>query len=193
MATEPEVVVPQKKQPEGEPIKPTVVDGITVPKEEYDDLKRRAEASSQNFERLKKEQERTVELETELAELKVQVPSDFRDDRVDALSNELAEIRARQERADVIEQNPVLKGEWSEFEKFRADPENKGMSLKTAAKAFLVEKGLAGAPRKGLEQPTGGDRQPIQSGMTPEEAKRLRETDYKKYSEMVRKGQIKVS
>jgi hypothetical protein len=69
------------------------------------------------------------------------------------------------------------------------------MSLKTAAKVFLTEKGLTGeTQRKGLEKPTGGDRTPIVSGtMTAEDAKRLRDTDYRKYSDMVRKGQIKIA
>jgi hypothetical protein len=56
-----------------------------------------------------------------------------------------------------------------------------------------VEKGLLEPVRKGLEKPTGGDRTPLSSGMSTEEVKSLRETDYKKYREMLKKGLIKFS
>lgn len=189
-----------------EPVQPQNPTGVVEPKptalpeghiavnaDEFNDLKHKAEVSSQNFERLRQEQEKVNALETEIAELRAGNGS-FQDERVDTLKAEIAEIKERQAKADVLEQHPKLKEVWSEFETFRADPENKGMSLKTAAKAFMAEKEISSAPpRKGLESPTGGDRTPIQSGMTAEEVKRLRETDYKKYSEMVRKGQIKMS
>jgi DNA repair exonuclease SbcCD ATPase subunit len=191
------VVVPeqQKTSVVVEPQKPdAIVDGVVVPKAELDALKHKAEVSSQNFERFKKAKEREEELEAEIASLRDKVPSGFQDERVDALQNDLAELRAKQERADVLELHPVLKGEWASFEKFREDPENAKMSLKTAAKVFLTEKGLMGDnQRKGLEKPTGGDRTPVTSGMTAEEVKRLRDTDYRKYSDMVRKGQIKIT
>lgn len=169
---------------------------VAIKKADLDDLTSRAEVSSQNFERLKKEQERREELEAELQTLKADnnVPSGFEDERVGAIQAELADIKAKQAKTEVIEQFPVLKEVWSDFEAFRADPENKGMGIKAAAKAFMAEKELKNTPRRdGLENPTGGDRTPVASGMTPDEAKKLRETDYKKYSEMVRKGQIKVA
>lgn len=169
-------------------------DVITVPKAEFDDLKHRAEVSSQNFERAKKAESRVDELSTEIDRLSEQVPSEFRDERVGTLQAEIAEIRQEQQVTKVQEKYPQLKDVWADFESFRADPENKGMNLNTAAKAFMAEKGLTpGQPRKGLENPTGGDRTPITSGMTPDEVKNLRETDYKKYAEMLRKGQIKLS
>ena len=95
-------------------------------------------------------------------------------------------------KSEVIESHPELKESWSEFEKFREDEDNKGMNLKTAAKAFLVEKGLLNPQRKGLEKSTGGTKAPQTSGMTSDEVKKLRETDFKKYRDMLIKGQIKV-
>lgn len=167
---------------------------VALPKEEHAELTRKAEVSSQNFERLQKEKEKTAELEAEIARLKGEsVPSSFDDDKVKELESDVAAIKARQAKADVLEAHPQLKDLWSDFESFRDNPDNKGMNLKTAAKAFLAEKGLIDAPRPGLERPTGGDRTPLSSGMSSEDAKKLRETDYKKYSEMVRKGQIKVT
>jgi hypothetical protein len=87
----------------------------------------------------------------------------------------------------------VLKDKWEELEELRSQSENKGMNLRTAAKAFLVENGLLEAPRKGLEKTTGGPRVPVSSGMTAEDVRILRETNFKKYQEMLEKGQIKIT
>lgn len=198
MADANEVVVPPQNPVPPAPVLPKApeVDTVTIPKKEFEDLKHRADVSSQNFERVKKGEEKIAELEAQIAQLSTEVPSDFRDERVDKLSVELADLKAKQSKSEVLEQYPVLKGEWDNFEKFREDPDNKGMSLKTAAKAFLTEKGLLGnsGPRTGLERPTGGDRTPVQTGkMSAADAKKLRETDYKKYVEMLRKGLIDVA
>lgn len=160
-------------------------DVVTVPKKEFEDMKHRADVSSQNYERLKK-----AELELAKSLQTNNVPSS--DEDVSKLKAEIAQIKAKQAKSDVLEANPQLKEVWSEFEKFHSDPENSGMNLKTAAKSFLVEKGLLEPQRKGLEKPTGGTRTPISSGMSVEEVKNLRETNYRKYSEMLRKGQISV-
>jgi hypothetical protein len=93
---------------------------------------------------------------------------------------------------DIFIEHPILKEKATEFETFLADPENKGMSLKTAAKAFLVENGLLDAKRPGLERPTGGDRQPPSTKMSAEDVKVLRETNFKKYQELLQKGLIEV-
>ncbi len=91
---------------------------------------------------------------------------------------------------DLLIAHPVLGEKWAEFETFRADPDNQGMGIKTAAKAFLVENGLLDAPRRGLEKPTGGPRVPVSTKMTHEEIKHLRETDFKKYQDMLMAGLI---
>lgn len=89
---------------------------------------------------------------------------------------------------------PALADKASEFDNFRNDPANAGMKLETAAKAFLAENGLLGTPtRKGLEQPSGGGRTAPPTGqMTPAELDDLRINNYRKYSDMIRKGQIKI-
>lgn len=169
-------------------------DKVVLSKEEHAELKRIADASSQNFERLKAEREKREAAERELETLKGNsVPSSFDDDKVGQLADDVAEMKRKEAKREVIDAHPELKDLWSEFETFREQPDNKGMNMKTAAKSFLIEKGLMQAPRKGLENPTGGDRTPIASGMSADEVKRLRETDYKKYSEMLRKGQITVA
>lgn len=183
----PEVLPPQNP---AEVIAPNA-DVIEIPKAEYDDIKHRADVSSQNFERLKKAEE-------DLAEARAQlqnnfVPSDPDNERVTKLEATVSDLKTQLSKSEVIELHPMLKEMWSDLESFRADPENKGMNLRTAAKAFLVEKGLLDPQRKGLERSTGGGNVPVKTGMNAEDVKKLRETNFKKYSEMVRKGQIEVS
>lgn len=164
-------------------------DTVSILKKELDDLTHKAEVSSQNFERVKKLEARIQELEDGLDPLS---PPVYVEDEGGKIKEELGEIKAKLAKAEVIEAHPELKEVWSEFEQFRGDESNKGMNLRTAAKAFLIEKGLLDPRRKGLEKPTGGTRTPPSSGMTTEDIKRLRETDFKKYREMLKRGQLKV-
>ena len=133
---------------------------------------------------------RVLELEDVIAS---SVSSGTEGEDIAALKVELAEIKRKQQRSEVLETYPELKDKWADFEEFRSDPENKGMAMRTAAKAFVVEKGLSGSPRPGLEKPTGGQRVPLTSGISVEDVKTLRETNYKKYLELLKKGQIKFS
>jgi len=43
-----------------------------------------------------------------------------------------------------------------------------------------------------LEKPTGGDKIPQKIGMSAEEVKNLRENNYKKYTQMLSEGKIKI-
>lgn len=104
----------------------------------------------------------------------------------------IANLTSDLAKKDILIAHPVLTDQWTDFEKFRSDPENAGMPLKVAAKAFLAEKGLLDPVRKGLEKPTGGPRTPISTEMSADEIKTLRETNFKKYQELLEKGLIKV-
>jgi hypothetical protein len=151
---------------------------------------------------LKEEREKRKLLEEELETLKSsnlseeEVVSDegrILAGKIKTLEASLDEIRSDSAKKDVLIANPILKEKWNEFEEFRSDPENKGMNLRTAAKAFLVENGLIDVPRKGLEKPTGGTKIPLPSGtMTAQEAENLMKNDFKKYQELIRKGQLKI-
>lgn len=112
--------------------------------------------------------------------------------QISNLKSELSEVKTELTKERLISTNPIFKEKWEEFEEFRSNPENKGMNMRTAAKAFLVENGLLEPTRKGLEKPTGGQRTPISSGMTADEVKTLRQTNYTKYKEMIQKGLIKI-
>lgn len=176
--------------PEPAPALPT--GHVAVPQAELDDLKKRADASSQNFERLKK-------LEKELEELQTGSPSgDGTSDEgralkkeIDDLKGKISSIETETAVKELKSSNPVFKDKWTEFEEFRTKDENKGMNLKTAAKAFLIENGLLDPTRKGLESPTGGPRKPTPSGkMTAEDVKTLRETNFKEYQKLLEQGKL---
>lgn len=164
----------------------------TLTAEQIADLKHKATVSSQNFERAKKAENEVKELRAQLEVLAInEVPSEDLDENALKFKAELSEIKEKLAKSEVLEAHPELKELWNDFESFREEPENKGLQLKTAAKVFLTEKGILEPKRKGLEKPTGGPKMPLSSGMNHEELKKLRETDHRKYRDMLKKGQIK--
>lgn len=149
---------------------------------------------------LKEEREKRRLLEEEVESLKSSTLSEgeYSDEgkalrgELKTLKSELSEVKSEVAKKDLFIAHPILKDQWGEFEEFRSNPDNKGMNLKTAAKAYLVENGLLEVPRKGLEKPTGGPRTPLISGMIAEDVDTLMKTNYKKYYELLKKGQIKI-
>lgn len=186
-----EVVVPKEIKPEETP----EVSKVEVPKEEYEELTKRATVSSQNYERLKKLELEKEELQAQLEERDLEerdnvVLSEVDDETITKLKSDISQIKGELDKSKVIEKYPMLKEVWSEVEKFYSDPENRGMSIQTAAKAFVIENGLMEAPRAGLEKTTGGPKVPVSSGMSVEEIQKLRINDYEKYRKMLKNGQI---
>lgn len=189
MAEKPEDGAPQNPAPAA----------VTLTAEEIADLKHKAEVSSQNFERAKK-------AEKEAEELRVQLQAKPPEDKGGEFSEEakvllgkisaleaLASTNAQKETLKTLEtSHPALKDKSTEFETFRNDPVNAGMSMSTAAKAFLVENNLyeAPKPRPGVEKPAGGGRVPTPGKMTAEDVADLRNTNFRKYSQLVREGKI---
>ena len=150
---------------------------------------------------LQEEREKRRKVEEELETVKSSIPSDleiYSDEgkalkgELSAVKSELSEVKSELAKKDLLLSQPILKDKWEEFETFRSDPENKGMNLRTAAKAFLTEKGLLDVSRKGLEKTTGGPRVPTISGMNVDDVANLRKNNYKKYQELLKKGQIKI-
>jgi len=168
-------------------------DGQLTP-EEIADLKHRADVSSQNFERAKKAELELKELKERNGTLETPVLRQEDDEEVTALRKKVNDLEGYVVKQQVTETYPQLKEVWSDFSSFCTQPENAGMSVLTAAKAFLVEKDMLAPKRVGLEKPAGGGkRTPPQAGMTAEDAKKLRETDYRKYRDALSKGLIKFS
>ncbi len=151
------------------------------------------------LESLKKEREKRRLLEEELQTLKSSTSSeDIFSDEGKALKNQISTLEARVALAEeeknlekLYSQFPVLRDKAEEFNTFR-QAEHPRAKMESVAKLFLVENGLLDAPRKGLEKPTGGQRTPSTSGMTADDVKTLRQTNFKKYQEMIMKGQIKI-
>lgn len=113
---------------------------------------------------------------------------------INSLQGELSTLKKEKELESVLNSTEGLKEHRAEFEEFLEDPDNRGMRLSTAAKAFIAEKGIGGQKRQGLENPTGGDKSAPTSGtMSAEDVGTLRKTNFRKYQDMLQKGQIKIS
>lgn len=149
-----------------------------------------------------REKRRILEEEKKLLEEKLS-SSTFSDDEVfsdegkilkkeiSALTEKINSIEEEKSFEKVCSQYPILKEKSEEFKEFCKDyPKTK---LENMAKLYLSENGLFEPSRKGLEKPTGGQRVPVASGMTADDVKTLRETNFKKYQEMIMKGQIKIA
>ena len=106
------------------------------------------------------------------------------------LSNKIKSLEDKIELQELQAKFPELKTLSSEFNEFRKEyPRHKGENV---AKLFLTEKGILEPVRKGLEKPTGGTRTTPSPEMTADDVKRLRETDFRKYTDLLKKGLIKV-
>lgn len=117
------------------------------------------------------------------------------------IESELSELREekklKEELESVIDANPKLSGKESEFKRFAMNPKNKGISADVLAKAFLFD-AQGDAPAQPnvqktevLPQGSGGSREPLKSKkVSIEEASQIRQTDYKRYMELVKSGMI---
>lgn len=113
-------------------------------------------------------------------------------EQIKGVNSTVKRLEEENARKDVVIANPILKDKMDDFDAFRRNPDNKGMSIKTAARAFIIENGLTEAPRKGLEKPTGGPRTPQSTGMTSTEVANLRKNNHRKYKDMLSKGLINI-
>lgn len=136
------------------------------------------------LESLQEERRKRKELEAELEATKS--TGTYTD--ADEVNRQVAEIKARLDAtieashlAELQAKYPALKDKVTEFNEYRDDPENTGMNLGAAAKAFLAERDLLVTPaRKGLETGTTA-RQPVKTGRTEQEIAELRTTNYRQY------------
>ena len=111
-------------------------------------------------------------------------------DKISSLELKLEKLEEDKVIVQVQSKFPMLKEHSVEFDEFRREyPRHK---MENVAKLFLTEKGLLEVPRKGLENPTGGQRGPSEPQMTRDDVKHLRETNFKLYKEKLMKGLIKV-
>lgn len=190
MAEEPIVPISGVAEPKTEAV--VTPEGVAVP----------AQVKGIPYDQYHEKLVRIKELEKENEELKSN-PSTFSDDtysdegrvlkaEIDELKSTIVEVKNDNAKKDILLAHPELKDKWEDLEAFRQQPDNKGMNLRTAAKAFIIENDLLERPRIGLEKSTGGTKTPISQGMSNDDIKNLRENDSRKYADMLRTGQIKV-
>lgn len=91
--------------------------------------------------------------------------------------------------------NPELEGKTDEFKEFATQESNNSVPLNVLVPAFLHNHSSSKQPNKGrqFERGTGGpnDKPKLKDGkITLEEGRRLRETDYNKWKEMLTAGRI---
>lgn len=192
---------PQEEETSKKPEEKTSPQTKQYTPEEIAELEKRASVSSQNFERLKKAEEEKEAFQRQLETLQTNVPSndDIYSEEGQALKKQIEEqnatitaLKEEREIEKVVSQFPILKDKQAEFDEFRKEyPRHK---LENVAKLFLAENDLLETKRKGLEKPSGGSHTPPSSGkMSADDVKRLRETNYKKYMEMLQNGQIQIA
>lgn len=119
------------------------------------------------------------------------------DQELKHVKRKLDEFERKETMREIMSEHPQISDKLDEFDDFLEEDENRKIPLRKAAKLFLLEKGLYAQEnknqRKGLESPTGGNKNPSSSPKTSDEdLKRLRETKPKLYARMLREGKIDV-
>lgn len=181
-----EAGAPHNPAPTGT-VPPTVDAKVEISQKELEDLKHRAEVSSQNFERAKNAETKLKELTDGNADLET-VPSE----KLQEVQTQLNQVQTQLAETTLRGANPLLNQAWPDFQVWYAKDENKVMPLEAASKVFMAEKGLLEPNRPGLERNTGGPATPPKQGMTAEEAKALREGDGRKYRESLLAGKVQI-
>ena len=112
----------------------------------------------------------------------------------------LQKLEFQEKLDDFIDEPPAgfkgLKGKEADFKRFAKRKDNIGLSLETLAKAFLFDASDDQPPQPvvktpGLEDGTGGPRQAPKPKKIPlDEAKKLRETNYREYTRLLQAGMI---
>lgn len=95
-----------------------------------------------------------------------------------------------------LNDNPELEGKTEEFKAFATEEANNSVPFKILISAFLHDKGTAQKSNKGkmFEKGLGGSNEkptPKDGTISLDEARKLRETDYSKWKELLVAGRIK--
>mgnify|MGYP001570683631 CR=1 FL=1 len=200
---------------EGGEITPEKVisEGVGLPPEEVVDYKKKFSESSTEALKIREENKRLMQEKAEL-EAKLSNKDDDtslgREYDMDLLSETEKSILKSQKKLEkelqlmkeekawtedfgnAVKQFPKLAERADEFKEF-CYQYPKTIDAPTLAKAFLFEEPQEEkqAPKKGLEKPSAGSRQP-QSGMSIEDITRLRTSDPKAYIKAIRDGSLKI-
>lgn len=188
----PEVPVSEEPKPEevvtpSEPVKPGEK---TDPAELLKSLREERERRRIAEEALAKSAEKTDVVVSE----PISDEGRFLKNQIDELKSKLDRKEEEEHLGKLHSAFPALRDKSAEFEAFRLNPENAGMKLETAAKAFLVENDLLASPtpRKGLERDTGGARTVPKTDLSADEVGELRKNNYRQYVKLLSEGKIKL-
>lgn len=108
--------------------------------------------------------------------------------QLESMKKDLTSLQDEKELEKLYGLYPDLREHSVDFNKFREEyPRHKPENI---AKLFLVEKGLLGAERKGLEKASGGTRAVPESSLSEADVKRLRETNFREYAKQLREGKL---
>jgi hypothetical protein len=128
-----------------------------------------------------------------------QEAQEMRQRRIEARQQELDDrLKLEDQLETVIEDSRFskLKGREAEFKRFAMKPANRGITAEVLAQAFLFDasEDMPAAPvskTEALPQGSGGPREPLKpKKISLEEAKKIRETDNKRYMQLVKAGMI---
>ncbi len=127
-----------------------------------------------------------------------QEAQEMRQRRIEARQQELDDRLTMEEQLESVVDDPKfskLKGREAEFKRFAMKPANRGINAEVLAQAFLfdAEETTQPTPMRTEALPTGsggprGDLKPKK--ISSEEARAIRQTDYKRYMELVKSNQI---
>jgi len=172
----------------------TPEDGEEKSPEEMSDLVKKAEVSSQNYERAKKAEKELKELKKAQESLSDDAPYEVEATKGDlkTLEARLKASEERETRRELESRHPVLQDKKEDFDEFLEDDAYASLPIDKAATLFMAERGLLNSSpeRKGLEKATGGATTPPTSGLTQDDLKRLREEEPRKYIKMIQDGKI---
>jgi hypothetical protein len=181
-------------QPEAQEEETPEVEALSP--EEIAELRKRADVSSQNYERAKKAEAEKKELQRQLEEAQLNSDSFTTDDdtarEVKALKEKFAQLEEKALLDSVVQKYPAIADKRAEFDEYRMEyPTSK---LEVVAKLFLAERDISEETpkRKGLEKAGGGKRTPPTQGHTVDDITRLRTENYREYVKQLRQGKIKV-
>jgi len=121
--------------------------------------------------------------------------------RMEARQQEIDSRQKLEDELDAVVENSEfalkLKGKETDFKRFARNPKNRGIAAETLAKAFLFDAEDESPPAKptpmkeALPAGSGGPRGDLKpKKISIEEARKIRETDYKRYIELVKTNQI---
>jgi len=98
------------------------------------------------------------------------------------------------ENPETIIKNPALEGRVEDFKLFASKPTRRGVDFEDLTSAFLYDASSKAKPKKKgqmFESGTSGhDKKPKKTQLTIEEGRKLRDTNYDKWKEMLKAGKI---